>query len=104
MPSKYGNVKSDCGMHTHDSKRERDRCLELQLMERAGAISDLVNQPKYDLIVDGTKIAYYKADFEYTDMETGKRITEDVKGMRTAIYRRSKKHMKAQYGIDILET
>ena len=31
-------------------------------------------------------------------------MTEDVKGFKTPLYRWKKKHVAAQYGIDILET
>jgi hypothetical protein len=53
------------------------------------------------------KIGEYRADFRYEELtETGGRwddTVEDVKGMKTALYRWKKKHFEAQYGIQIRE-
>jgi hypothetical protein len=84
---------------------EAKRYVLLQDMERAGHISHLTLQPKYQLLVDGNLIGHYIADFEYLN-KTGQLIVEDVKSTFTRkdpLYRRNRKHMMAQYGIDILE-
>ena len=70
------------------SKREQSRYGELALMQKAGDISDLQFQVKYELIPpqvrdDGTKergISYI-ADFVYKD-QNGKTVVEDSKGYR----------------------
>ena len=72
------------------------------MLERAGEISELSLQPKFDLIINGCKIGFYKADFKYE--ENGKVVIEDVKGMLTPVYKLKKKMMKAIYNIDIFET
>ena len=77
-------------------------------MEKAGKIECLELQPRFDLTVRRTlskarKIGAYVADFKYFDMTTGAEIIEDVKGMKTALYRWKKKHCEAQYGIQITE-
>lgn len=83
------------------SKKEMTRYAELKLMEKAGEIGCLEIQVGYPLVVNGKTVGKYVADFDYwTD---GKRITEDVKGMRTPIYRLKKKMFEAQYGRPIKE-
>jgi hypothetical protein len=42
-------------------------------------------------------------DFRYEDIATGKSLTEDVKGVRTALYMLKKKLVKALYDVDIIE-
>ena len=102
--NKYHAVKTSFGSRIYDSKKEATRAQELSLMIRAKVISELECQVKYPLEVSGVKIGDYVADFVYT--EKGKTIVEDVKSPMTAklpLYRWKKKHMKAQYNIDILE-
>ena len=102
-PSKYRNIKVECdGLH-FDSKAERDRYLALKLLERGGQIHTLILQPRFDLIVNGEKIGFYRADFQYIESATGEQIVEDVKGVRTPVYRLKRKLMKAIYGIQVRE-
>ena len=84
------------------STKEGNRYLVLRDMEKKGEITHLELQPKFDMIVNGIKVGYYKADFIY--FEGQKRIVEDVKGMRTDVYKLKKKIVEAQYSIKILET
>jgi len=100
--SKYGNVKTVVDGMQFSSKKEATRFGQLKLLQKAGKISDLRLQPKFDLVVCGTKICKYIADFEY--IENGILITEDVKGKRTREYLLKKKLMKAVLKIDIRET
>jgi len=97
--SKFGNV-STAGF---DSKREHKRFQELQLLERAGEISQLRTQMEFSLDVCGEHICKYIADFAYT--RDGKRVVEDVKSKATAtpLYRLKKKLMRAIHGIEIVE-
>ena len=110
MRSKYHAKKTTVDGITFDSAREAKRWQELKLLERAGAIRDLRRQVRYELIpafdVDGKhyRPATYIADFVYTDAKTGKEIVEDVKGVRTPIYRLKAKLFAAKYGVSILET
>ncbi len=85
-----------------DSMAEGRRYRALKLLERAGEVTDLELQPKYDLMVNGTKVGFYKADFRYK--RNGELVVEDVKGMKTTTYNLKKRMVKAIYGIDILET
>ncbi len=108
-PSKYKAVKVTVDGHTFDSKKEAARYAELKLLEKAGAIDALVLQPSYALEVNGETIGYYFGDFKYGEPVPGKpgvwhNVIEDVKGVRTPLYRWKKKHFEAQYGIQIRET
>ncbi len=101
-PSKYRNEKVEIDGYRFDSKAEGARYWDLRQLERAGSITDLELQPAFPLLVQGVQIGVYKADFRYRD-ERGEVIVEDVKGMKTAMYRWKAKHVKAQYGIEICE-
>jgi hypothetical protein len=103
--SKFGAVKSA----GYDSKKEHSRAQALQLMQRAGLISDLREQVKYVLIptqrdADGRlleKECSYRADFVYVC--GGKTIVEDTKGVRTPEYVIKRKLMLLVHGIIINE-
>lgn len=86
-----------------DSKREFERWQVLRAMERAGSISYLQTQVPFRLHSgDGSKMATYRADFVY--VENGRRVVEDCKGFRTPEYKRKKKWMLAEHGIEIRES
>ena len=86
--TKYGAKKTQVGEVTFDSKKEAQRYMELQLLERAGEISNLRRQVKIDLIGQyrpmytrtGRKMRL-TADFAY--IEDGIEVLEDAKGMWT---------------------
>lgn len=79
---------------TFASGLEGRRYRMLELMERAGEITDLRLQVTYNLEVNGIKIGKYIADFVY--LLNGVEIIEDAKGRQTEIFKRSAKHMAAQ--------
>ena len=106
--SKYRNRKTTVDGVTYDSAKEARRGAELRLMERAGLISDLCAQVRYELIPAqkrNGKVAerpvYYIADFVYR--ENGETVVEDAKGMRTKDYVIKRKLMLWKYGIQIKE-
>lgn len=81
--NKYGNRKTVIDGITFDSAKEARRYSELKIMQRAGLISDLKLQPRFELLptfkkngVTHRKIEYV-GDFSYT--EKGIDIVEDVK-------------------------
>lgn len=95
-----------------DSQKEAQRWVELKLLEKAGQIQVLERQREFPLhasryvsglaiVGEGHLIGYYRADFVY--WRGGLRVIEDVKGVRTAMYNWKKRHLKAEYGIDITE-
>lgn len=122
--NKYGAKKTPCACgHLHDSKKEAERCNELQLLLKAGKITDLElqkdyllipalyreidlnekyksgknkGQPKTKRVCEELKVVY-RADFVYIDKETGKTVIEDCKGMRTKEYILKRKLMKQLY-------
>lgn len=106
--SKYHAKRTSVDGIVFDSKREADRYLVLKGMEKDGAIEDLRRQVRYELVpafdVDGRhyRPVYYVADFVY--VEDGKEICEDVKGMRTDVYRLKSKLFACRYGMNIKET
>lgn len=104
-PSKFGNVKVD----GYDSKRERDRCTVLRLMQEAGAISNLREKVVYILIpaqyVDGKcveRACTYTADFVYEDAG-GRTVVEDVKGYPNDRWPIKRKLMLHIHGIRVQE-
>ena len=106
--SKYHNRKITVNGETFDSIKEYQRFRELQLLERAGEISDLRRQVPHLLIpaqYDGKKCVErecnYIADFEY--LENGKKVVEDTKGYKTPEYIIKRKLMLLCYGIRIKE-
>ena len=101
MASKYRNVRTVVDGIKFASKREAKRYLALKLLERAKKISSLRLQQRFPLFVNGDLICTYVCDFAY--IEGGERIIEDVKGVKTSVYRIKKKLMKACYNIEILE-
>jgi hypothetical protein len=93
--SKYGNRKVEIDGYTFDSQKEARRYQELKLLQLSGEITGLELQPSFILIpsytYQGRKVRKmeYRADFAY--LENGKRVVEDVKGMKTEKYRIKKK-------------
>ena len=59
------------------SQAEHIRAAQLIMLQKTGRISQLKFHPRYDLIVEGTKICAYEADCSY--IENGKQIIEDTK-------------------------
>jgi hypothetical protein len=72
------------------SKAEAMRDAELQLLERAGKISGIRRQPRFDLCVQGRKICRYVGDWQYVEhSDDGKsfRVVEDRKGVLTPAFK-----------------
>jgi hypothetical protein len=93
------------------SQREGLRYVTLKQMERAGEISRLELQPKYDLLawMGGPEcnacgiVGRYIADFRYVLNATGETVIEDAKGFKTDTYKLKKKIVEANYGIKVRE-
>lgn len=110
MKRKYGNRKVVLNGIRFDSLREAERYSQLKLLERAGQITGLELQPRFELIPkqrrdDGRpeRASEYVADFRYTDARTGKQVIEDAKGMRTRDYIVKRKLMLQVHGISVRE-
>ena len=101
--NKYHAKKTEFNGRVYDSKHEAERAAELQLLERAGEITNLRYQVPYVLIpaqrepdtigsrggVKRGKLiereCVYVADFAYIDAN-GEEVIEDAKGMKTPEY------------------
>lgn len=123
--TKYGSKKTEIDGVTFDSKKEAKRYQELRILEKAGEITNLRRQVKFELIPDqrefnGREIytkgpkkgcfkpgkllerkVEYAADFVYT--QDGQQVVEDTKGFRTKDYIIKRKLMLYRYGIRIRE-
>ncbi len=89
--NKLRNVPTEVDGIWFGSKAEAKRHPELLIMERAGLISDLRLQPVYKLFDKFTdkfgrkyRAAVYIGDFSY--IQNGQEICEDVKGHPTAVF------------------
>jgi hypothetical protein len=100
--TKHNNVKVETEDGVFDSKKEYKRYKELRILLKAGEIGFLAKQVQFELNEGGTHSLIYIADFVYTTKE-GKQVVEDVKGMRTAVYKKKRKLMKEIHGIEIVE-
>lgn len=114
MAHKYGAKAVVIDNIRFASQKEGRRYGELKLLEKAGKISNLQLQPRYDLHArncgpsagSGEKVGEYRADFAYLegkDWGRGRWVVEDVKGFKTPLYKWKRKHVFAQYGISITE-
>lgn len=108
--NKYGAERTG----THASKKEHNRAVQLQLLQRAGVIAGLREQVPFVLVPaqygdEGGKRrciereVRYVADFVYTDPATGLQVVEDTKGFRTKEYIIKRKLMLHVHGIRIKE-
>lgn len=106
--SKYRAKKIEADGLTFDSRKEYFRWHELSLLEKAGKITGLQRQVRYELIpsqkIDGKVVerpVHYVADFVYR--EDGRTIVEDTKGFKTKDYILKRKLMLHVHGIRIKE-
>lgn len=96
--SKYGNKKTSIDGVVFASKKEASRYLCLKSLKKSGEITDFKMQVPYKF-ASGIK---YILDFEVIRAD-GRKTCEDVKGVKTAVYKIKKKLMKHEFGIDITE-
>ena len=124
MENKYNSQKVVVDGIKFDSKKEARRFCELRILEKAGEISDLKCQVRYELIPEQrewTNEIYksgknkgkfkpgkvlerkveYIADFVY--MQNGEIVVEDTKGVKTKDYIIKRKLMLWRHGIKIAE-
>lgn len=100
-PNKYGAraVITEEGRFA-SQKEYRDWC-HLKLQERAGMITRLKRQVKFDITYRGQKICSYTADAIY--YRNGQRVVVDSKGVKTPVYRLKKRLMKVLLNIEVIE-
>jgi len=101
MAHKYRAKPTIVAGHRFASKAEARRYGELRLLLAAGQITNLRLQPRFVLqkafVRDGAKVraVTYVADFEY--YENGRRVVEDVKGMRVEPFQTKWRFFLKQY-------
>lgn len=111
--SKYNARRTTVDNIMFASAKEAQRYQELRTLAVVGEIHHLILQPRYGLYVtpfhrvgvefgEVIKCGDYVGDFQY-DTVQGLRVVEDVKGMKTPVYRLKKKLVEALYGIQIRE-
>ena len=122
--SKYKSKKVEYEGIKFDSKKEKQRFIQLNLMQRAGEITDLQRQVKFVLIpaqrepdtvgkrggVKKGKIIEYEcsyiADFTYYDKDDNFHV-EDVKGYKEGaaynLFKIKRKLMLKEHGIRVEE-
>lgn len=101
--AKYSNRKTEVDGITFDSAREAKRHRELDLLYKAGQISRPARQVRFPL---PGKTAYV-ADFLYLEkrpLAPPALVVEDVKGVKTEVYKLKKRQMLDVWGIEILES
>lgn len=100
---KYNAKKTVINGIKFDSKREAARYCELVLLKKAHKIKELELQPKFELQSKYKKggktirAINYIADFKYYDVDKGEYVVEDVKGMKTEVYKLKKKLVEFKY-------
>lgn len=113
--NKYRNVKVKTASGTFASKHEWRRFCELQLLEKAGEITELRTQVRFELVpaqydkAPGGKrgkclerAVCYIADFTYRTKD-GAFVVEDAKGRKTKEYVIKRKLMLWTHGITVQE-
>lgn len=108
--SKYKAVKTKVNEITFDSKKEANHYKKLLLLMAAGKISNLEMQVAYKWIEkhshDSNTIEFkrkYIADFVYWDVCNQEYKIVDVKGYKTAEYKKKKKIVEEIFKIKITE-
>lgn len=99
--TKYRAKKTEIDGIKFDSKKEAKRYIALRELEKKGNIEKLMLQPRF-LLQEGFRKngkAYrkieYVADFMYE--QDGKLIIEDVKGIKTDVYKLKQKLFEKRY-------
>ena len=107
LMGKYKNKKVVYKDMKFDSKKEYLRYLVLEDMQRKGEISGLQVQVPFVLVppfqLNGIKYKGIRYIADYVYKKDGKTIVEDVKGMKTDVYKIKRKLMAYMHKIEIKE-
>lgn len=102
--SKYRNTRTVHNGELVDSSKEARRRTDLELLQKAGEITDLQYGVRFDFVINGILVCWYKADAVYK--VNGDTVVEDTKSAPTRKnreYRIKCKLMRAVHGIVIRE-
>lgn len=87
------------------SQKEMKRYAELKILVRAGEITELALQPKFEIDANGEHYCTYTADFSYIEKD-GTVVVEEVKSTGTAkdaAYKLRKRAAEIAFGITVRE-
>lgn len=102
--SKFKNQSQYVDGRFFHSKSEAERYKHLRQLEAEGYISQLECQPAYSITINNSHICKCILDFRYIDHSHSPiQRVEDVKGMRTDMYRLKKKLVEAEHQIEVIE-
>ena len=111
IKNKYKAKKAIVDGIVFDSRKEAKRYIELKKLEEMGSIRNLSLQvqfeliPSFEIVIDGKKRKRrpitYVADFVY--YRDDEKVIEDVKGLRTPVYKIKKKLFEYRYHETIRE-
>ena len=99
--SKYGNRRVKADGYSFDSQAEHRRFIDLQTVEQGGLITALTVHPRYKVLDSYTyqgkrkQGIVYEGDFSY--VEDGQLVVEDVKGRETEGFKLKRKLFEARY-------
>lgn len=96
---KYGAVPTVVDGLRFDSKGEANHWCRLQLLERAGRISELRRQVRFPIVVNNIVVGSYLADFAFK--MDGVQHVQDFKGVDTPLSRFKRKCVEAQHAIRV---
>ena len=99
--NKYGAKRTTIDGVTYDSNAEALFGEQLRLREKAREVTEIERQKKFELAVHGIRIGEYRADFVFWDFVECRYRIIDVKGHDTPLSKWKRKHVKAQYGIEV---
>lgn len=101
-PRKYRNQPVTVDGVRYDSKAEARYAQTLHLRMRAREVAQVERQVPFSLLTqNGQLVGTYRADFVFWDDVEGRQRVIDVKGFDTPLSRWKRKHVKAQYGIEV---
>ena len=110
-PSKYRSVKTEYNGVIYDSKKEAAYAKTIDFYLETGLIKNLLTQVKFEWWEShflGTLKSIdfkrkYICDFVYFDVTSGQTMYVDVKGFRTAEFKKKKKIVEHLFNIKITE-
>ena len=104
MVNKYGAKKTEYRGVVYDSKWEAQKAYELDMLQRAGKITDLQRQVPFVLQEryvnnegDSIRPIFYVADFYYYDVKMKMWVVMDTKGYATDVYKIKRKIFMFKY-------
>lgn len=99
---KYNARKTVVDGITFDSAAEARYYAALKLREKAGEVGGVELQKVFPLLAPGGfVIGAYRADFAFWDHVVDRFRVIDVKGFDTPLSKWKRKHVKAQFGVEV---